>query len=89
MGYSVRTPGWRLTEWSPCNVSSGRPFWDAAGPAAALRSLELYAHAGGEAEADDYDASEPQNLAYHPAQADTVAKLRKLLRSGFKLDGQP
>ena len=33
--------------------------------------------------------SEPPNLAYHPARPDTVAKLRKVLRSGFKLDGQP
>ena len=89
MGYSVRTPDYRLTEWAVCNVSSGRPFWDASGINASLRSLELYAHAGGEGESDDYDASETENLAYKAGQADTVTRLRKLLHSGFKLDGQP
>lgn len=89
MGYSVRTPGFRLTEWSLCNVTSGRPFWDATGVNASLSSLELYAHAHGEGESDDYDTSETENLAYKPEQAANVAALRKLLHSGFKLDGQP
>ena len=86
MGYSVRTPQFRLTEWALCNVTSGRPRWDA--PNATLASLELYAHPGGEAESDDFDASEPKNLAYNPEQADTVARLRALLRKGFKIDGE-
>eukprot|EP00756_Hemistasia_phaeocysticola_P048487 Hpha_TRINITY_DN22911_c0_g1::TRINITY_DN22911_c0_g1_i1::g.154133::m.154133/K01136/IDS; iduronate 2-sulfatase len=89
MGYSVRTPDFRLTEWTLCNVTSGRPLWNTTGPNASLHSLELYAHPGGEAESDDYDTSETENLAYKKEQAGNLATLRKLLRSGFKLDGQP
>ena len=89
MGFSVRTPFFRLTEWTLCNVTSGRPFWDAKGKNASLHSLEFYAHDGGEAESDDYDTSETENLAYKPEYADDLAKLRTVLHSGFKLDGQP
>ena len=88
MGYSVRTPNYRLTEWALCNVTSGRPFWDATGANASLSSLELYAHAGAESESDDYDKSETENLAYRPEQAATLNEMRKLPRTGFKLDGQ-
>jgi hypothetical protein len=52
---------------APCTILHAGQ-WNATGANASLRSLELYAHAGGEAEGDDYDQSETANIAYEPAQ---------------------
>ena len=78
MGYTVRVPGWRLTEWF---------HWD--GNACVARfdgpnlGLELYAHDRQPPFPLDFDASENDNVAEDAAYAGIVAELRKKLRQRF------
>ena len=77
MGYTVRVPGWRLTEWFRWNGDACVARFDAP-----HLGLELYAH-------DqpgfplDFDAAENENLAEDVTYAAIVAELRKKLRQRF------
>jgi iduronate 2-sulfatase len=76
MGYSVRTPDWRLTEWFA---------WDGASCAARFDrtiGIELYDHRS-DPPALDFDASENANVAAAPEHAAIVATLKQKLRKRF------
>ena len=74
MGYSIRTPDWRLTLWLRWNGTALAAHWD--GPAA----VELYNHTGDDG--SDMDAFENENLA--DAIPGVAAGLRARLAAFFK-----
>ena len=86
MGYSVRTLGWRYTEWVEFDKTkagyAGGAQWDKP------VGVELYAHVrdprhGGTPLHCDWDY-ENVNLAHDPVHADTRARLSKQLRAGWR-----
>jgi hypothetical protein len=79
MGYSVRTPDWRYTEWE---------IWDgvklAANWSAPPAARELYDHRNETAYPTDFDSdSETVNLAGDAAYAGVIAELSGLIRAQF------
>ena len=74
MGYSIRTPDWRLTLWLRWNGTALVADW--GGPAA----VELYNHTGDDG--SDMDAFENENLA--AAFPGVAAGLRARLAAFFK-----
>eukprot|EP00658_Telonema_sp_P-2_P050983 TRINITY_DN3900_c0_g7_i1.p1 TRINITY_DN3900_c0_g7~~TRINITY_DN3900_c0_g7_i1.p1 ORF type:complete len:122 (+),score=18.40 TRINITY_DN3900_c0_g7_i1:175-540(+) len=76
MGYTIRTPGWRYTEWTRWNGSSLLPDWTKEG----LVGVELYSHPAGDLQVG-FDEYENRNEAV--ANPKVVAGLRKLLREAI------
>ena len=77
MGYSVTTKRWRYTEWVNFNKDNATTDWtlttvDTGGKL----PLELYDHTS--------DPYETRNLAFDAQYARAVAKLRRLLRKGWR-----
>lgn len=79
MGYSVRTPGYRYSEWRRWDGGRLEAKWDddAAG-------VELYRHGEAVGSPVDFDATENQNLAGHPSMAGVQQQLAGLLRARFR-----
>ena len=77
MGVSLRTAGWRYTEWTPWNATSLTPLLDAA-----PIGVELYNHSGDDGSSFDGDA-EWVNLAADPAMAAIRAQLAAQLRIAY------
>jgi arylsulfatase A-like enzyme len=80
MGYSVRTDGWRYTEWYAWNGTTLRPIWEK------LVAQELYDHRNETHYPTHFDAGEDENVAGESAYASTVAKLAKSIRGQFDQD---
>lgn len=78
MGYTLRTPDWRFTEWVAYDNATFTPHW--GGP---LHQVELYDHRGDTGAA--WERFENANVAGDAANAATVATLRAMLRSGPNL----
>ena len=80
MGYSVRSPTWRLTEWRRWQGQALRADWNPAG----LVTRELYSHAGntglGPASLDNF---EYVNEAYEENAQGVVAQLAAVLKQQF------
>ena len=72
MGYSMRTPTWRYTEWVEWDGTNLRPRWDA------LVGAELYDHAHDDGTEGTMDAVEFENLAA-PAVTRRNATLAKIV----------
>ena len=77
MGVSLRTDGWRYTEWLPWNGSALQPQWGAP-----LVGAELYNHTGDAGTSFD-GAFEVVNLASEPAYAGIRAQLSAQLRAAY------
>ena len=73
MGYSVRTPQWRYTQWLAWDAAALAPRWDGA------FEEELYAHAGDDG--TSLEAWENENLA--AANPAVATQLRAQLRAFF------
>eukprot|EP00937_MAST-01D_sp_MAST-1D-sp2_P002297 g2297.t1 len=80
MGYSLRVPGWRYTEWASFDGAAdggkGRVDW-----AAPLHGVELYDHRSGTGDVNDFDAHENANVVNRTENAALVAELSKQLRA--------
>ena len=73
MGYSVRVPEWRYTEWVRFDNLTGVPDWTAQ------VGRELYAETS-----DDLTcafAHDHTNVVEDPANADVVSQLSRMLRT--------
>ena len=80
MGYSLRTPDWRYTEWAAFDgkADGGRGRVNFSAP---LYGVELYDHRGSVGDVNDFDAHENENLANHPEHSALVANLSTMLRA--------
>ena len=78
MGYSLRVPGWRYTEWASydgtANGGKGKVNWSAP-----LHGVELYDHGSGSL--NDFDAHENENLAGTSEHQALQATLSQQLRA--------
>eukprot|EP01043_Picozoa_sp_COSAG02_P062008 COSAG02_NODE_8454_length_2566_cov_74.215241_1_plen_169_part_00 len=87
MGYSIRTPTWRYTEYAAWNGMQLCPVWNASVPCA---YSELYDHTG-----DDgfglhvFDNFENVNLAFKSEHLNTVQTLSAQLRAFYKSERCP
>ena len=75
MGYSLRTPDYRITEWRIWDGAQLKGRWDLP-----PNATELYDHTR---PSDDVMATELVNIAHDPAMAAQLARLRTLLREKF------
>ena len=80
MGYTLRTPDWRFTEWYNWDRAACVAQW-----AAPPHGTELYNHTG--QTLGDMDSFENENVAADPANAPLVAALRGKLWARFKSAG--
>jgi arylsulfatase A-like enzyme len=86
MGFSVRSAGWRYTEWYRYNKTAGAPNWRE------LFATELYDHR--DDHGDDFDGFENVNVAINgtvptdPSAAAAVAELKSVLLAQFQHDAQ-
>ena len=79
MGYTVRTPEWRFTEWFSWDGAACVAEWDKPS-----RGVELYNHTG---HTDPGDFDNFENLNEAAGNPDTVAQMRALLLARFKTAG--
>lgn len=79
MGYSVRTEGWRYTEWVQWDGSHQKPLWER------MAGVELYPHKEYAGESD-FDAWENLNEADSPKYDDVKAQLSAVLHAQFDSD---
>lgn len=77
MGYSVRTPSWRYTEWVAWNGTALTPMWEE------VVARELYDHRNESSYPTDFDAGELENVASHVELAATVEALSAAVRKQF------
>jgi hypothetical protein len=83
MGYTVRTPEWRMTEWFRWNGESCSADFSSD---ELYNPVELYDHRNQKLEFLDFnDESENSNVAFDPANAAILAELRARLRKRFDL----
>lgn len=75
MGYTVRTPEWRLTQWVRWNGTLLQPNFNM------VNATELYWHSG--PDFSDFGAWENKNVASDPDNAKAIESLKKLLRARF------
>ena len=85
MGFSVRSAGWRYTEWYRYDKAGGAPSWKE------LFATELYDHR--EDKGDDFDGFENVNVANRTtrtgsAEATAVAELKPVLLQQFLHDSE-
>jgi iduronate 2-sulfatase len=82
MGYTVRTPEWRYTEWVAYNNITYTPRWDVPFPGnyASRVWRELWAHKGDTGA--NWQAFEHENVAELPENAAVVQELSALLHAG-------
>ena len=73
MGYTVRTDGWRFTEWFPWNGALCEPLLTAS------HGVELYDHREASTFPLDFDFAENTNVAAVAANTQVVAAHRALL----------
>jgi hypothetical protein len=84
MGYSLRVPGWRITEWLIWDGTSLSARWDLP-----PNATELYAHPNATSIAQqvgiagDPFASELVNVAGDPMHAQLLITLQAQLREAF------
>lgn len=76
MGYSVRTPTFRYTEWFAYNGTTLKADMNTT------VAVELYDHT--DDLGDDFDAYDQVNLASDPASAADVAAGARIVREGWK-----
>jgi len=77
MGYTVRTDGWRYTEWVAWNQSTLAPIW------ATVAAQELYDHRGEPTFPTDFDLGENVNVVSNESFAPTVQQLSNIIRTAF------
>jgi len=77
MGYSVRTAGWRYTEWAAWNGTQLLPIWGD------VPYRELYDFRNASSYPTDFDAAERENVANRTQYADVVDQLAALIRTQF------
>ena len=82
MGYSLRTPQWRFTQWVDYNNATYKPNFNRS--TSTVFFQELYAHSG-DVTGRNWTAFERHNLANDPAYADVVKNLTTLLHAGPNL----
>lgn len=79
MGYSVRVPEWRFTEWRTWN-SSCVSDWTSKG----LVTMELYDHKDDTGKSSAaFDDFENENMAYSPSQQALISHLSTMLYRQF------
>lgn len=83
MGYTVRTPEWRYTEWVAYDNVTYTPNFDVPFTEGGTIWRELYDHRGDVGA--NWEQFERVNVAAVPANAATVAQLSAALRSGPNL----
>lgn len=83
LGVSLRTDGWRYTEWPLWNGSALAPDWSAP-----LIGVELYNHSGDDGTSFD-SAAEVVNRADDPALAPLRAQLSAQLREAYARGSAP
>jgi hypothetical protein len=94
MGFSVRTKGYRLTQWVACNISTAEPLDGTLLPDPALKHTEFYVYTSAQDPSDpsskgiwdDYDVGEEVNMAGGAGNATLVAaqaQLQALLEGQF------
>lgn len=86
MGYSIRTPEWRYTEWVGYENATYTPIWDRHYPGSRPQELiwrELYDHRGDVG--SNWQDFEQVNVATDPANAAVVAALSAALKQGPNL----
>lgn len=84
MGYTVRTAGWRYTEWLSWDGSTCTAKW-AAPPVA----RELYSHQGETPQPLCFDCGENANVVGDAAHAGVVAQLHAMLKARYDLPSNP
>lgn len=77
IGYSVRTPEWRYTEWLHFNGTKLH------GDFSRMVANELYDHRGDDGGKHDWDAFENENVVSDPDHKELVQQLHILLMKGF------
>jgi iduronate 2-sulfatase len=82
MGYTIRTPQWRFTQWVDYNNNTYTPNFNAA--TSKVFAQELYSHAG-DADGRNWTGFELHNLVSDPAYAEVVKNLTALLHAGPNL----
>ena len=75
MGYSVRSAGWRYTEWFAFNYTTAKTDFSTS------LFVELYDHR--EDDGDDFDAYDQENVATDPANADVLKQHAQMVRDGW------
>eukprot|EP01065_Artemidia_motanka_P017535 TRINITY_DN2098_c0_g1_i1.p1 TRINITY_DN2098_c0_g1~~TRINITY_DN2098_c0_g1_i1.p1 ORF type:complete len:645 (+),score=198.09 TRINITY_DN2098_c0_g1_i1:62-1936(+) len=79
MGYSLRSPEWRYTEWAVWDGAKLKPKWGTM-----PNATELYDHRGDTGKGVTvFDDFENENLAFKPEHAGTVSQLSKQLRAFY------
>jgi iduronate 2-sulfatase len=79
MGFSIRTPAWRFTQWVAWDGARLQPNW------AQVNATELYTHACDTPLCDnDFDAYDKVNVVADPSHASTVAALEAQLRRHYE-----
>ena len=83
MGYSVRTPRWRYTEWAKWDGQALRPVWFASPPHPSALA-ELYDHAGGDTATGPaiWDDFENENVV--AANEEVAVQLSRQLRAFYQ-----
>lgn len=79
MGYTVRTPDWRYTEWFAWDGSTCQARFDSPS-----HGVELYSHKGQAPYPVDFDNYENVNVAADPSNAGVVQSLRAMLLARFR-----
>jgi iduronate 2-sulfatase len=78
MGYTVRSPEFRYTEWYEWNQTTLKPIWDR------LYARELYDHRNVSLDGQsNYNSAENENVVDHAEFAETGATLSRVIRSQF------
>jgi iduronate 2-sulfatase len=82
MGYTIRTPQWRFTQWVDYNNNTFLPNFDPA--TSKTFAQELYDHSG-DSDGKNWTGFELHNLVKDPAYAEVVKNLTALLHAGPNL----
>jgi hypothetical protein len=77
MGYTVRTAGWRYTEWVRWNGTALLPIWSQ------VVARELYDHNNDPAEVATFDLGENENIAGNSSYSGLMDELSQRLRQQF------
>ena len=75
MGYSVRSQGWRYTEWFSFNYTTAKTDFHTS------LFVELYDHR--QDAGDDFDAYDQENVASDPANAAVLKQHAQMVRDGW------